>query len=98
MDPNDPMINLVKSETDGSSVPKILTVKHLYDAGIKDKIIRCDSEDIKVLGAKTYDEDWRLSLKQGDVIDCLDIKKVWREATVVVEERRAPGSYSMPMV
>ena len=88
MDPKDPTISLVKSEIDGTHVPKDLKVKYLNDVGVAAVWVRSDSPDIKILGAKTYDEEWRLSLKKGDRIDALDKQKIWREATIIDPETR----------
>jgi hypothetical protein len=96
VDEKDASISLVKSELDGQNVPKDLTVKFINDCGIASKKVRTDSEDIKILGAKTYDEAWRLGLKEMDPIDALDTNGVWRESTVLNPETRE--TYLSPMI
>jgi hypothetical protein len=96
VDEKDPSINLVKSELDGATVPKDLKVKFINDVGVPSKSIRADSDDIKILGAKTYDEAWRLTLGKGDAIDVLDKDGIWRESTCLAKEERE--TYSMPLV
>jgi hypothetical protein len=87
---------LIKSEIDGDTVPKDLKVKFINDVGVTPKMIRADSEDIKILGAKTYDEAWRITLQKNDPIDALDKDGIWRESTVIEPESRT--EYNMPMI
>lgn len=41
------------------------------------------SPDLAVFNSKTQDDEWRLSLKEGDIVDSHDGAKVWYASTII---------------
>ena len=64
-------------------IPKNFKVNYLNDKSVTARLYPAASIELKPSGTKTYDEDWRLTLKVGDEIDAYDQSGKWHRSTVV---------------
>ena len=68
----------------------------MNDKSVSSRLYPAASIELKPNGTKTYDEDWRLTLKVGDEIDAYDCSGKWHRSTVVKAEERV--TYDQPLI
>lgn len=61
----------------------ILSVEFLNDSRKATRDIMNDSIEIAPVGTYSKDFEWRLSIKEGDIIDCSEMYGLWYTSTVV---------------
>lgn len=66
-------------------------MKYLHDLRSSQRDIVTDSVEIAPLGTMCKDFDWRMNLKEGDLVDCCDNYGGWYSGTVIKVKKRESG-------
>lgn len=61
----------------------IISVEFVNDARRASRDVMNDSIEVAPLGTYSKDFEWRMNLKEGDIIDCSEMYGMWYTATVV---------------
>lgn len=87
-DKHDHFTHVVNKQGHGM-IPKNFKVKFLNDKAVPSRLYPASTAELKPAGSKTYDEDWRLTLKVGDEIDAWSTtQNKWVLSTVAKAEER----------
>ena len=73
-----------------------IKLKFVNDISVNELCCPIDSEKFAPYNSKREPDEWRATLKKGDVVDALDRCNTWYEATVIKGEERS--EFIMPMV
>lgn len=66
-------------------------MKYLNDIKSSQKDFVSDSVDIAQLGTMCKDFEWRMDLKEGDLVDCCDNYGGWYSATIIKVKKKELG-------
>ena len=64
----------------------------------KNKTILLNSMEINPFGSRIEDNSWRMNLKKGDIVDCLDTQMVWYKSTILERKSFDPSKSDTDMV
>lgn len=60
-----------------------IKLKFVYDISVSEMTCPIDSDKFAPYNSKREPDEWRATLKKGDVVDALDRCNTWYEATVI---------------